>query len=265
MESWNRGCCCRCTTNWCSRCRKKSCTRSRRSCATKCRARHSSRFHSSSTSVSARTGSIPSSEQRRTAVSRVCLTPRRDDLRDRWRPLAASAYLARPPHGTPRLNEQGSPARLWRARRTPRRAAATQAVEGSAYGCACRGVALGPRRPVPPAQARERMKLETLGLHRPELRAWAMYDWALSGMQTVIMTAIFPIFFVKVAAVHLPGSSGTQLYARANTVAMLIVAIVSPLLGAITDYKGNKKPFLAFFTVVGASGAAAMFFIQRGD
>jgi len=70
---------------------------------------------------------------------------------------------------------------------------------------------------------------------------------------------------VKVAAVHLPGSSGTQLYARANTVAMLIVAIVSPLLGAITDYKGNKKPFLAFFTVVGASGAAAMFFIQRGD
>jgi UMF1 family MFS transporter len=92
-----------------------------------------------------------------------------------------------------------------------------------------------------------------------------MYDWALSGLQTVIMTAIFPIYFVKVAAVHLPGSSGTQLYARANTVAMLIVAIVSPLLGAITDYKGNKKPFLAFFTVVGASGAAAMFFIQRGD
>jgi UMF1 family MFS transporter len=92
-----------------------------------------------------------------------------------------------------------------------------------------------------------------------------MYDWALSGLQTVIMTAIFPIYFVKVAAAYLPGSSGTQLYARANTVAMLIVAIVSPLLGAITDYKGNKKPFLAFFTVVGAGGAAAMFFIHRGD
>ena len=92
-----------------------------------------------------------------------------------------------------------------------------------------------------------------------------MYDFGLSALQTVITTAIFPIYFVKVAAVHLPGSGGTQLYARANTVAMLIVAIVSPLLGAITDYKGNKKPFLAFFTVVGASGAAAMFFIQRGD
>lgn len=107
--------------------------------------------------------------------------------------------------------------------------------------------------------------LERLGLHRPELRAWAMYDWALSGLQTVITTAIFPIYFVRVAAAHLPGSGGTQLYARANTIAMLIVAVLSPILGAITDYKGNKKAFLAFFTVIGASGAAAMFFIHRGD
>ena len=107
--------------------------------------------------------------------------------------------------------------------------------------------------------------LERLGLHQPELRAWAMYDWALSGLQTVITTAIFPIYFVRVAAAHLPGSGGTQLYARANTIALLIVAILSPLLGAITDYKGNKKGFLAFFTLVGAGGAAAMFFIHRGD
>ncbi len=110
-----------------------------------------------------------------------------------------------------------------------------------------------------------RRVLERLGLDRPELRAWAMYDWALSGLQTVITTAIFPIYFVRVAAAHLPGSAGTQLYARANTIAMLIVAIASPLLGAIADYKGNKKAFLAFFTVIGTSGAAAMFFIHRGD
>jgi MFS transporter, UMF1 family len=107
--------------------------------------------------------------------------------------------------------------------------------------------------------------LERLGLHRPELRAWAMYDWALSGLQTVITTAIFPIYFVKVAAAHLPGSGGTQLYARANTIALLIVAVISPVLGAISDYKGNKKGFIAFFTLIGAGGAAAMFLIHRGD
>jgi UMF1 family MFS transporter len=92
-----------------------------------------------------------------------------------------------------------------------------------------------------------------------------MYDWALSALQTVITTAIFPIFFVRVAAAHLPGSGGTQLYARANTIALLIVAVVSPLLGAIADYRGNKKRFLAFFTIIGAAGAAAMFFIDRGE
>jgi UMF1 family MFS transporter len=119
--------------------------------------------------------------------------------------------------------------------------------------------------PTAPRGSRRIRILERLGLHRPELRAWAMYDWALSGLQTVITTAIFPIYFVKVAAAHLPGSGGTQLYARANTIALLIVAIISPLLGAISDYKGNKKGFLAFFTVVGAGGAAAMFFIHRGD
>ena len=117
----------------------------------------------------------------------------------------------------------------------------------------------------PSGASRHTGMLERFGLHRPELRAWAMYDWALSGLQTVITTAIFPIYFVKVAAAHLPGSGGTQLYARANTIALLIVAVVSPLLGAISDYKGNKKRFIAFFTVVGASGAAGMFFIHRGD
>ena len=52
--------------------------------------------------------------------------------------------------------------------------------------------------------------LEKIGLGRPELRAWAMYDWALSGVQTVVMTAVFPIFFVKVAASHLAGSAATR-------------------------------------------------------
>ena len=41
--------------------------------------------------------------------------------------------------------------------------------------------------------------LERVGLGRPELRAWAMYDWAASSVQTTIMVAVFPIYFVKVA------------------------------------------------------------------
>ncbi len=41
--------------------------------------------------------------------------------------------------------------------------------------------------------------LDKLGLGRPELRAWAMYDWANSAMFTTIVTAVFPIYFAKVA------------------------------------------------------------------
>ena len=107
--------------------------------------------------------------------------------------------------------------------------------------------------------------LEKLGLHRPELRAWAMYDWALSGLQTVIMTAVFPIYFVSVAAAHYEKEAAVQQLARANVIAMLIVALLSPVLGAMADYSATKKRFLALFTVIGALGTAAMFTISEGE
>ena len=47
--------------------------------------------------------------------------------------------------------------------------------------------------------------LDRLGLHRRELRAWALYDVANSAWMTTVMTAVFPLFFVKVAASRPPG------------------------------------------------------------
>ena len=41
--------------------------------------------------------------------------------------------------------------------------------------------------------------LARIGLVTPELRAWAIYDWAASSVQTTIMVAVFPIYFVKIA------------------------------------------------------------------
>ena len=107
--------------------------------------------------------------------------------------------------------------------------------------------------------------LAKFGLSRPELRAWAMYDWAVSGLQTVIMTAVFPIYFVKVAAADVGETAGLQLYARANVIAMVIVAAISPFLGAMADYAGAKKRFLAFFTMLGVVSTISMVGIDRGD
>ena len=104
-----------------------------------------------------------------------------------------------------------------------------------------------------------------LGLGRPELRAWAMYDWAASAVQTTIMVAVFPIFFVRVAGADLAPSAATQRLATVNTLALVIIALLSPVLGAISDFRGIKKRLLAVFMFVGAGAVAGMFFIQRGE
>ena len=83
--------------------------------------------------------------------------------------------------------------------------------------------------------------LNAIGLHRPELRAWAMYDWAVSSMQTVISTAVFPIFFIKVAAVDMTAAEGTSALGWANTTAAILIAVLAPILGAIADFRAAKK------------------------
>ena len=45
--------------------------------------------------------------------------------------------------------------------------------------------------------------LARFALHRPELRAWAMYDWANSAVWTSVIAAIFPVYFYKVAGAGL--------------------------------------------------------------
>ena len=102
-------------------------------------------------------------------------------------------------------------------------------------------------------------------LRRPEIRAWAMYDWAVSAVQTTIMVAVFPIYFIQVAGAEAGGARASQWWAVANGIAITFVAILSPILGAVADYAASLKKFLAFFTALGALGCAAMMLIGRGD
>ncbi len=107
--------------------------------------------------------------------------------------------------------------------------------------------------------------LNALGLHRKELRAWAMYDFGISGMQTIIMTAVFPIFFVKVAASGIDSERASAWWGYVNTIGAVLIAVLAPILGALADFKAAKKKFLVAFMLLGAGATAAMFFIQRGD
>lgn len=105
---------------------------------------------------------------------------------------------------------------------------------------------------------------DRFGLGRPELRAWALYDCANSAAVTSIVTAIFPVYFAKVAAAGVAGEP-TSTYAIATTVGLTVVAALSPLLGAVADVRPWKKRLLAGFAFAGCAGTAALWFVGRGD
>ena len=107
--------------------------------------------------------------------------------------------------------------------------------------------------------------LRRLGLHRPELRAWALYDWANSPFQSTIITAVFPIFFADVAAAGLAPATATARFAWTTTIAVTITALIGPFLGAIADARAVRKRLLATCVAVGAIATALMVFIGRGD
>jgi MFS transporter, UMF1 family len=117
-----------------------------------------------------------------------------------------------------------------------------------------------------PLQTRLNSWLEKLGLHRPELRAWAMYDWANSAMLTTIITAVFPIYYDSVACDGVFGRvEARQRFATVTVIGMVIIALISPVLGTIADLTGRKKRMLSGFLALGLASVAGMFFIYRGD
>jgi UMF1 family MFS transporter len=107
--------------------------------------------------------------------------------------------------------------------------------------------------------------LRTLGLHRKELRAWSMYDWAASSAQTTIAVAVFPIFFTAVAGAGRAAGEAGAYWSLANSVGLAISTVLSPILGTISDYAAVKKRMLGFFMGVGVAACGLMYLIQQGQ
>src|SRR5690242_18827098 len=82
--------------------------------------------------------------------------------------------------------------------------------------------------------------LKKLGLDRPELRAWAMYDWANSAMVCVIITAVFPYYYSDVACQGMKPEEASRLFAYVTTLGMTLIAVLSPVLGTMADFNGRK-------------------------
>jgi len=107
--------------------------------------------------------------------------------------------------------------------------------------------------------------LSRLGLPTPELRAWAMYDWANSAFWSTIVTAVFPAFFASYAAAGLSGVEATSRFAWGTTIALTVVALTAPVLGALADHRPLKKRLLFVFLLIGVAATLLMATIGRGQ
>ena len=83
-----------------------------------------------------------------------------------------------------------------------------------------------------------------------EEKSWMMYDWANSAHSVIVVT-ILPIFFNSIAT-----AQGMSIWGYATSAAMLIVALMAPILGAFGDFKGYRKRLFTIFMLIGAVSCA---------
>lgn len=98
---------------------------------------------------------------------------------------------------------------------------------------------------------------------RRERWAWYLYDFGNSAYAAVVLLAVYAAYFE--GEVVDEAARGSRLWGIAIGIAMLVVAVISPVLGAIADFSGAKKRFLFFFTAQSCLFTALLFFVQRGD
>lgn len=96
---------------------------------------------------------------------------------------------------------------------------------------------------------------------RKERWAWYLYDFGNSAYAAVVLLAVFSAYFQGEVV---GGAEGSRLWGLSIAIAMLVVAVTSPVLGAIADFSASKKRFLFFYTTMACLFTAALFFAAPG-
>lgn len=94
---------------------------------------------------------------------------------------------------------------------------------------------------------------------RRAIFAWCLYDWGNSAFPTVISTFLFSAYFAT--AVAPSAEIGTALWGQATAIVGLVIAVVSPALGAIADQGGRRKPWIALLSAVSIAATALLWFV----
>src|SRR5438270_9178596 len=98
---------------------------------------------------------------------------------------------------------------------------------------------------------------------RAAVVSWIFFDWAAQPYFTLITTFVFAHYF----ATHVASdpASGQALWGFATAAAGLMIALMSPVLGAIADASGRRKPWIAAYGALLVSGSCLMWFGKPGD
>jgi UMF1 family MFS transporter len=97
---------------------------------------------------------------------------------------------------------------------------------------------------------------------KKEILGWCMYDVADSAFTTVIVTALYAPYFSKIVVAN--PQRADFLWGLGASISEVIVALLAPILGAIADYSGSRKKFLAVCAVTIVFFTGALYFVGPG-
>jgi UMF1 family MFS transporter len=98
---------------------------------------------------------------------------------------------------------------------------------------------------------------------RRAVRSWISYDWAISAFNTLVGTFIYNAYFVRTFAPN--EDAGMALWARGVIASALLIALLSPIVGAIADKSGRRRQYLILMTLVCAAATALLTFVTPGQ
>lgn len=92
---------------------------------------------------------------------------------------------------------------------------------------------------------------------------WTLFDFANTSFSIIVVTFLYAVYFKKVVA---GGEAiGDFYWSISTSIAMIVTAFISPVLGAIADYSTGKKRFLLFFTILCIIATALLYFVSEGS
>ncbi len=108
----------------------------------------------------------------------------------------------------------------------------------------------------------ETFRMKRVPATRRERWAWYSYDFGNSAYAAVVLLAVYSAYFKQQVV---GGAEGSRYWGLSIGIAMLVVAILSPVLGALADFSATKKRILFIFTSISCVFTALLFFVQQGD